>query len=197
LNHGYHVIVDFITVLSLVFSIIASLAAVMAAFYAKGSASKADLERVERNTAESVKHIDAVRTHLEERIRREALLARFDRVSMAVDARGPAGESVLLRFTLNDERIELLRADLLNADNMQSGSFSCSPTDEPSCFVTTVDHDTVRSWFGAGTDTNDGKRVQIRAHLRLHDHEAARNMSAGLNLIRQEKQTVWTLSGKC
>jgi hypothetical protein len=175
---------------------IAALAAVVAAFYAKAGVTKADLERVERSAAESVKHIEAVRAHLEEQIRREARLALLDRTSMAIDARGPSGESLLFHLTLNDPKIELQRIDLLNADNMQSGSFTCSPT-EPSCFVATVDPETLRSWFAAGIETSNGKRVRLRAHLRLEGHEAARIMSADLNLIRQEGQNVWTLTGKC
>jgi hypothetical protein len=118
------VAVDFIASLTLVFTVIAALAAVVAAFYAKGSGAKTDLERVERNISE---RIEAVRAHLEEQHRREAQRALVDRASMAVEARGPAGEPLVLRFTLDDAGMELLRVDLLNADSMQSGSFSCTP----------------------------------------------------------------------
>jgi len=187
------VAVDFIASLTLVFTVIAALAAVVAAFYAKGSAAKTDLERVERNIAE---RIEAVRAHLEEQHRREAQRSLVDRASMAVEARGPAGEPLVLRFTLDDAGMELLRVDLLNADSMQSGSFSSTPM-QPPCFSAKVDHDSLRNWFGAGNETSNGKRVQIRAHLRLDGQEAGRIMWADLNLIRQEGQNVWTLAGKC
>ena len=192
---GYDVVVDFIAILTLVFTIIGAFAAVLAAFFAKGSATKADLERLERATAESVRQLDAVRAQHEEKMQREAQLALFDRASIAVEARGPSGEPLLFRLTLNDAGMELLRVDLLNADHTQSGSFACSPTD-PSCFFAKVDHEALRNWFGASSEGSNGKRVQLRAHLRLDGQEGARIISADLNLIRQEKQTVWTLSGK-
>jgi hypothetical protein len=188
----YDVVVDFIAILNLTFTIIGAIAAVMAAFYAKGSATKADVERIERSTAES---IAAIRAHQEEQRQREAQRALFDHASIAVEGRGPSGEPLLCRFTLNDAGMELLRVDLVNADSTQSGSFLCSPTD-PTCFFAKVDHEALRSWFGASSEGSNGKRVQIRAHLRLDEQEAARIMSADLNLVRQEKQTIWTLSGK-
>lgn len=202
---------------TLVFTIIGAVAAVAAAlfgawalYYAKRGPSKEDIERVERNTAQTAEHIDAVREHsaateghLAQQRRRETLLALVNRVSVSVNAGGPTAEPLLLRFILTDADVELLSIDLINSDKMVFGSFPCASS-EPSHFEVTIPSDAIQRWFHASANNVNGRRAQLRLHLRLGNQEADRTLSADMGQVSQQKtpgvqtwETVWVLEGAC
>jgi hypothetical protein len=83
---------DPIAVAGLVVGTKGAAAAVAAAIYARASPTKADLQRVEDNTAESARHIDAVRKQLAEQERRDGHIGRAQRVSISVSANDRASQ---------------------------------------------------------------------------------------------------------
>jgi hypothetical protein len=105
--------------------VIGAVAAAAAAYYAKSSPTKKDLERVELNTAESAKRIDAVRTHIAEQNRRELLSAQAQHLSISVSAQNRTTELLEVLFTLKDSTVTLLRVDLINNVDTLSGRRVC------------------------------------------------------------------------
>jgi hypothetical protein len=186
-------------------AVVGAVAAIYAARYAKDSPTKEDLERVEANTAETAKHIDAVRDHLKEQNRRELLEIQAEQLSISVTAQNTTEEPLKLTLTLKDQRAALLRIDLINNRNMLSGTFDCE-MEGPLIFTAKVAPDAARSWFGSGDRTENFNlmRLQIRAFFRIDGPEANRTFSVHLarvlmpipgNFARTE--SVWQLNGKC
>lgn len=188
-------------------AVIGAVAAIYAARYAKASPTKEDLQRVEANTAETAKHIDAVRDHLEEQNRRELLESQAEQLSISVSAHNICTEQLKLFLILKDHRVTLLRVDLLNNSNMLSGTFDCEMA-ESLVFTAMVDSDSARSWFGSGDHTENFNlvRLQIRAFFKIDGPELIRTFSVHLariqvpipgNLARTLTASAWQLDGKC
>ena len=97
---------DIVSVASVIISAIGAAAAVAAAKYAKDSPTKHDLERVERNTAESSERIDKVSehiarvdAHLSEQRMQDSLVTAAERISIKVSGQAPTAEALPLLFS--------------------------------------------------------------------------------------------------
>jgi gas vesicle protein len=186
-------------------AVVGAVAAIYAARYAKDSPTKEDLERVEANTAETAKHIDAVRDHLKEQNRRELLESQAEQLSISVTARNTWEDPLKLILTLKERKAVLLRIDLLNNRNMLSGTFDCEE-EGPLIFTAKVAPEAARSWFGSGdrTDNFNLMRLQIRAFFSIDGPEANRTFSVHLARVQIPipgksggTETAWQLDGKC
>lgn len=200
---GYDSLVDWIAISTLAFTVIGAMGAVAAAWFGLKAPTRSDIERVERNTAESARHIDAVRAHMAEQGEREAMLVLVNRISITVQARGPVIEPLQLDFELNDVGVELRKVDLINGQQMLYGSFVCVAAD-PSHFVATIDPNTVRNWASGCGNPGPLIRVQVRAYLYLNGKEVKRVFSVDLSRGQQPIgdnartfQPIWLLSGRC
>ena len=160
---------------------IGAVAAAAAAYYAKSSPTKKDLERVELNTAESAKHMDAVRTHIAEQNRRELLSAQAQHLSISVSAQNRTTELLEVLFTLKDSTVTLLRVDLINNVDTLSGTVDCIHTG-PLTFTANVGSDAVRSWFNSADrmEPANYKMLLIRVFFKIDEQEAHRTFSAQL-----------------
>jgi hypothetical protein len=196
---------------SLAASVISAVAAIAAAYYAGKSPSKEELERVERNTAESTKAIEAVRNHISkmeehlcEQNKRESLNNLAARVYISVTARDRIVDPLTLVFTLKDPTVSLRRIDLVNDLDMLSGTADCSSLD-PLCFTAVLEEKVAQQWFdsaGSKQPVNQ-KQLVIRAHLLIDGREALRTFSVNMYRVAQPGQEqgssegVFTLSGNC
>jgi hypothetical protein len=196
---------DRIAVAGLVIGSIGAAAAVAAAIYARASPTKADLKRVEDNTAESARHIDAVRNQLAEQDRRDGLISRAQRVSISVFANDRASQPLTLRFRLKESQVCLSRIDLINRANMYFGTFACK-REEDGSFSASVDAAVAAQWFNSGEPSESFNRraVQIRAFLTIDTQELYRvftiHMLQGIRPrldFANLSEDVWLLDGAC
>jgi len=144
-----------------VVAVISAVAAVLAAFFAWRGPTKSDLQRVERNTEQTARHVA-------EQNRREALSDKANVASLKVMGSGWSGQPLAMQFTLKDPTIRLLRIVPINRLDSPLGSFECEQT-EPFIFSVTIDANTAGKWFNesAAHDTNESKLVQICAWLEI------------------------------
>ena len=173
-------------VVSAIAAIVGAVAAIYAARYAKASPTKEDLERVERNTADSAKHIDAVRGHLAEQEKRGLLLDKAARVSISGAASGYATEPLALKFVLKDNSVKLLRIDLINRIGSPLGTFDCVPA-EPLTFSTTIEPRTAGKWFNEGEMGSNltVRLLRIRAYLEIDCSATSKEFSLTMSQSSQ------------
>ena len=169
-------------------AVVGAIAAIYAARYAKASPTKEDLERVELNTAESARQIEAVHGHLADQKKREALFDQAARISITVKASGFASDPLTLSFTLKDQRPILLRVDLINRLDTPTGSVDCIQI-EPLTFSATIDPQTASSWFNEGDAHGNVnlRLLRIRATLEIEEVETSRSFSVTMSQNSQPR----------
>ena len=185
-----------LTVVSAVAAVAAALIGGWTLYYAKRGPSKDDIQRVEVNTAETSRHIEAVRGHLAGQEERTALQNRANRVSIAVSAQGPGDQPLSLHFVLNDPAVVLQRIDLINERDMLAGFVECVAA-EPLTFTATVDPRLVERWFQSGrTDGHlNWMLLNVRAYIGIGAEDAARTFA--VRLIQASNDRSWILDGWC
>jgi hypothetical protein len=196
-------------VANIVIASVGAVAAVAAAYFGWKSPSQKDLNRVELNTAESAKQIDAVRQHLanveghlEVQNDRAFLAKQAENVTIRVDGTGPSSAHLRLRFTLHDSDVVLLRADLFNVESYKFGTILCQPEGSLQ-FIGDVPKDKLRTWWSSGGSMGydaESRHLVIRAFLKINGSEASKDISVELtqNIAYDSTGvTTHTLTGEC
>lgn len=193
-----------------IIAVLTLVAAIIAVYYAKAAPSKEDLGRVEEKLTLVTESIEAVRTHtaaseahLAEQNRRDALSLHVGQVSVSVNADGQLGESLMFRFQLNNLEAKLEAFNLINEDDMNFGSFTCTAT-KLSYFEAEVAHDIINHWFTGCGDNSVRQRVKLHLFLRLSDQQAQKFLYADMS--KDNRQVTpgvakyawfWSLRGSC
>jgi hypothetical protein len=182
-------LMDPIAVAGLVVGAISAIAAIAAAYYAKGSPTKEDLARVEE--------------HLAEQNRRDSLARRAERLSISVNGDAALGEPLQLLFIVEDPGAILLHADLINNANALTGSVECRQQ-ASKIFNATVETGFVFLWYASGEAiTPSQSSLKIRAFFTIDGAEAERTFSVELRRsIRYLPEPTppgegWFLGGRC
>jgi len=167
-------------------AVIGAIAAIYAARYAKASPTKEDLERVEQNTADSAKHIDAVRGHLAEQEKRGLLLDKAARVSISATASGYGTDPLVLKLILKDIAVKLRSIDLINRIGSPLGSYDCTQI-ETLIFSTAIDPIMAGKWFNEGEINNDQRfrLLRIRALLEIEGSTTSKEFSVTMSQTYQ------------
>ena len=189
---GYHVVVDPITFWTLFFTVVGAVAAVAAAifgawalYYAKRGPSREDLQRVEQNTAETAKHVDAVRehtaateVHLAIQEKQAALSSRAALVSIAASGSGSSGLPLDVKFSITDSDFRLRRIDMLNRRGNPIGTRICRE-EAPSTFSVTLGVDVIEKWVNEGDVLGPVNylAVSLRAYLEINGEETSKVIS--------------------
>jgi hypothetical protein len=172
---------DQIAFWTFVVSIVAALAAIVAIFvglraiyYAKQAPTTEDLRRVEKNTAETSRHLEGMHgkiasmdTRLDQQAEHDTLVSRANRVSTLIEGEDLVGNCLSIRLTLKDPKVTLIRLDLLNERGIVFGSPDCEATAYLQ-FTATIDPATILKWFDGGTITVAGWSARSQLGLRVH-----------------------------
>jgi hypothetical protein len=195
--------VDPIAYWTFVFTIIGAVAAVAAAlfaawglYYAKRGPSKEDLQRVEDNTAQTARHVDAVRehtaaseAHLADQGKRELLLAQARRVSITAHGSGFNDMPLLLGFSVKDPDVKLRRIDMINKHGLPLGTLDCSE-EAPLTFSVKMDPEVYSKWF-SGSDVQgsiDQMVLRLCAYFEIGGDETNKTFSISMSQNLREKQ---------
>jgi hypothetical protein len=194
---------------NLIVAIVAMCAAIVAAFFAIRSPSKDDLQRVERNTADTAEQITAVRGHISQvenhlnvQNSRANLAAAGENVSIGVIGEGWRSDSLKVFFTLADPNFTLTRIELVNGAGLYSGGFDCIPT-ESLTFAAAIEPNAFSAWLQSGIFQHsvDQSVVSIRAFLTLPNGRTERTFPVIARMSLRPKANVLTyytnLNGQC
>jgi len=175
------------TVVAAACAIWGGVAATAAAKFGKDAPTKADLERVEKNTA----HLEEVKANIarmDERMHRQYERAEVDlqakRASITVDGTGDCGTPLNVRVILQDPFITLSRLELYNEAGTLFGSVTCEKF-MPTVYKATIDSEVAHRWFQAGTfDPNAfQRRSQLRAYLLVRGEEVYRQFPVQMSQV--------------
>jgi hypothetical protein len=170
---------------SLGFTVVAAIAAVFAAVYARGSATRKTLEAVRENTDETAQQVTAVRTHvaqvdghLKTQNERHDLDAAGDRASMVVTGEAWADEVFPLIFTLHADDFVLHQIELVNDGNFSAGAFPCKRLNEQD-YRTNIAPDSFGKWYNNGKYQTQGENrtVSIKATLMRGESRTSKTFS--------------------
>jgi len=165
------------TIIGAVAAVVAALAGIVSVLYARRGPTREDLRRVESNTEETAKHVDAVRVHISrvdshfaEQKSREQIEAQASLLFISVNVIGFVREPVELRIELQDPSAIPLRIDLTSSEGFVSGGAECKPAG-PLAFTATFDPAVVLAWYNHGYSMTQKKAVQVRILLRFQGVE--------------------------
>jgi hypothetical protein len=197
------------TVVAAVAGVISAAAAIIAACYAKGSATQRSLEVVEANTASTAETVTGVRSHLanvEDHLRfqndQHVITSQGQRASLRVSGEGWSDNPMVLKFIVASPQFVLTGVDLLNEGEVFSGSFVCVLTEDGQ-YSASVPAIAFGQWFSSGTVQNHVSRhaVSILAHLSLGQNTTERRFSAIVTTqLRQSPTSMryyYTVEGGC
>jgi len=161
------------TIIGAVAAVVAAFAGIVSVFYARRGPTREDLKRVETNTEETAKHVDAVRKHISrvdshfaEQKSRNVLEEKASLLFISVNVIGFVDEPAELRIELQDPSALPLRIDLASMEEFVSGSAECEPV-EPLIFKATVDPGVALAWYNRGRTVTGAKHVRVRILVRF------------------------------
>jgi hypothetical protein len=194
---------------SLLFGIVSAIAAVLAAIYAKGSATQRSLEVVERNTAKTTEQITAVKGHIaqvEDHLRiqnnRESLDIVARATSISVAGEGWNDEPQDFVFTVRTPGVAIGRVDLVNRTELLSGTVDCNQV-KPGVFAATIKPQTFAKWLNSGDLLPPGEHriIYVRAGLTIDGASRCRTFPVVTALqMRQRPGCMtyyYTTTGQC
>jgi hypothetical protein len=134
-----------VAVVGAIGGIVGAVAAIAAAKFAKGSATKEDMQQVAENTGETLTRLIRVDDRLEKQQSYDNAVSKAQRVSLRVEALNAIRDPLVMRFTVKDPGFPLTRVELFNQDGTPFGAAECAAT-ENSVFAATVDSRTEQSF---------------------------------------------------
>jgi hypothetical protein len=189
------VFVDPIALLTLVFTVIAALAAVVgvliglrALYYAKRGPTRGDVAEVKREVAAVREHTAATEGHLAEQKRRQLLLEHGAGVSITVTAVGFVSEPLVLIFTLKDQSVTLLRADLINRLHAPLGTLRCVLI-ESLLFSASIDSELAGQWFMESEiqESFNLRLARIRTYFEIDGTETSKEFSVTMTRTPRQR----------
>jgi hypothetical protein len=173
-------------ILILVGTIAACVAAAAAIYFGKKSLTKADLAKMEGNTA----HLEDVRTsiaNVDLRTKRQEeadeLASRAMFVSITVTGEADAGQPLSVYLTGAEPNPHLTRVEFRSELGNVFGTSECIPTDNLFQYIARLPSDKLANWRNAGTALSlNTTRQMLRIWMRFDEHprEVYRDMAVTL-----------------
>jgi len=117
-----------VAILGLIFAALGAVAAIFAAYFAWKAPTKEDLERVEQHTAATSMHLAGVLGQLQEQKSRDELIARANRLAIAVEGQGQDTNPLRLSLMVKEPNIPFIHVEFFNQLGTLFGSASSSPS---------------------------------------------------------------------
>lgn len=186
----------------LVATILAAVFAGIAAWFGWKAPTKKDLERVEKNTAETAERVETVRTHVasvderqSEQYNAELMRETARRISIHVEGVSGNSSVMTLRFTTKDPNVALQRAELKNEVGLSFGHADCVPITSNQ-FTAGFELSVIQEWYDSATKHDlIGRRVlTIHTQLQFGKLFAERDIAA---LVVRSQFPLFKVEGNC
>jgi hypothetical protein len=166
-------------IITVVLTLWSSIAATLAAKFAKDAPTKEDFARLEQHAADTS-------GHLQKLAQRERAMDAASRISLSVSGRGYDGSDLIMQITAGVITAKLTRIDLYTENGTSYGSAPCECLGE-GVYKTSIDRKDLPKWHKDGIALRSSSQlasVKLRVHMEVDGGEGYREMPVTLGKVQ-------------
>lgn len=179
---------DVISVIGLAFGGLSTVAGGLAAWFSWKAPTRADLAKVENNTADTAKRLVTVESHMsrvEDHLQAQRTLDELQfivrNIPISFSGSNEWDKPLIIRFLIKDKRATLTEISLTNDNRVSFGNYSVQQVSDHE-FEAVIQEGIARNWFNEATTLGhmDIRRALINAHLIFENGHAYKELTVNI-----------------